>query len=361
MHDILRTPGSGESRLGGRPGAEDTTVQITQSRRHFLASASLAAAAGVLGTRGALAGEGPPETTTIRLGYWPTYACLTPESISEELLRAEGFTDVRFVPPSDVNSVAGGEIDFDLDAAAWLVPQVDAGAPITVLAGVHLGCYELFAHDPIRTIRDLKGKKVGIDYLGSSGHLYLTMMVAQVGLDPKSDIEWVANPRENPDSSVMERFAAGTVDAFLGFPPEPQELRARKIGRVILATAVDAPWSQYFCCTAYGNRAWVRDHPVATKRALRAILKTADLCATEPEKAAQRLVDAGLTDRYDYALQTLTEVPYGVWREYDPEDSMRFYALWLHDIGMIKSTPNAILAEGTDWRFLNELKRELKA
>ena len=81
--------------------------------------------------------------------------------------------------------MAGGEIDFDLDAAAWLVSQMDAGEPITVLAGVHTGCYELFVHEPIRTIGDLKGKKVGIDYLGSGGHLYLTMMVAQVGLDPK--------------------------------------------------------------------------------------------------------------------------------------------------------------------------------
>ena len=60
-------------------------------------------------------------------------------------------------------------------------------------------------------------------------------------------------------------------------------------------------------------------------------------------------------------FQTLTEVPYGKWREYNPEDTLRFYALRLHEAGMIKSTPNAILAEGTDWRFLNELKRELKA
>jgi NitT/TauT family transport system substrate-binding protein len=332
-------------------------MQIMPSRRDFLAGASLAAAAGVFGARGSLAVEVPPETTTIRLGYAAGYACLTPESISEELLRAEGFTDVRFVPVSDINSVAGGQIDFDLDTAAWLVSQVDAGQPITALAGVHLGCYELFVHEPLRTIRDLKGKKVGIDYLGSSGHLYLTMMVAEVGLDPKSDIEWVPNP----DSSAVERFVAGTVDAFLGFPPEPQELRARKIGRVILATAVDAPWSDYFCCTAYGNRAWVRDHPVATKRFLRALLKTADLCATDPEKAAQRLVDLGLTDRYDYALETLTEVAYDKWREFDPEDSMRFYALRLHAAGMIKTSPNKIIAAGTDWRFLNELKRELKA
>ena len=48
----------------------------------------------------------------------------------------------------------------------------------------------------------------------------------------------------------MELFADGQVDAFLGFPPEPQELRARKIGRVILNMATDKPWSQYFCCMA---------------------------------------------------------------------------------------------------------------
>jgi NitT/TauT family transport system substrate-binding protein len=341
--------------------AEGFLVQITQSRRDFLAGASLAAAAGVFGARRSLADEGPPEVTTIRLGYWPGYACLAPQSISGALLRAEGFTDVRFVPVSDSASVAGGQIDFNLDTAAWLVAQVDAGEPITVLAGVHSGCYELFVHEPIRTIGDLKGKKVGIDYVGSSGHLHLAMMVAQVGLDTQRDIEWVANPTENLDSSVMERFVEGTVDAFLGFPPEPQELRARRIGRVILATAVDPPWSYYYCCTAYGNRAWIRDHPVATKRYLRAILKTADLCATEPEQAAQRLVDAGLTDGYDYALETLTEVRYDRWRDYDPEDSMRFYALRLREVGMVKSSPNKIIAEGADWRFLNELKRELKA
>ena len=65
--------------------------------------------------------------------------------------------------------------------------------------------------------------------------------------------------------------------------------------------------------------------------------------------------------RYDYALQTLTELPYARWREFDPEDSLRFFALRLHEVGMIKSSPNQLLADGTDWRFLNELKRELKA
>ena len=59
--------------------------------------------------------------------------------------------------------------------------------------------------------------------------------------------------------------------------------------------------------------------------------------------------------------QSLTELPYAAWREFDPEDTVRFYALRLEEVGMIKSTPQEIIAEGTDWRFLNEIKRELKA
>jgi NitT/TauT family transport system substrate-binding protein len=331
-------------------------MPIIQSRRDFLASLSAAGAASIVGARAPLADEGRLEVTTIRPAYWPQYACLAPISISEELLRAEGFTDVHFVPPSDTHSVARGEVDFNFDIPAFIASHVDAGEPITALAGVHGGCYELFAHEPIRTISDLKGKKVGIEYLGSGPHLYLIVIVAQVGLDPKSDIEWIPNP-----AGVLEPFAEGKIDAILAFPPEPQELRARGIGRVILRTAIDQPWSQYFCCMVYANRAWVHDHPVATKRFLRAILKTADVCATKPELAARRLVDAGFVDRYDYALQTLTEVRYDVWREFDAEDSLRFFALRLREVDMIKSTPKTIIADGTDWRFLNQLKRELKA
>ena len=50
-----------------------------------------------------------------------------------------------------------------------------------------------------------------------------------------------------------------------------------------------------------------------------------------------------------------------VFNEFDPEDSVRVHALRLHELGMIKSTPQKLIAGGTDWRFLKELKRELKA
>jgi NitT/TauT family transport system substrate-binding protein len=129
---------------------------------------------------------------------------------------------------------------------------------------------------------------------------------------------------------------------------------------VILNSALDRPWSQYYCCMLASNREFVRNYPVATKAVLRAILKATDLCVSEPARAAQRLVDGGYTARYDYALQTLTEVPYDKWREYDPEDTVRFYSLRLREVDMIKSSPQQIIAKGTDWRFFNEIKRELK-
>ena len=318
---------------------------------------------GVAGTIGLLgwppgyaSGEPPPETTRLKIPQWPSI-CVAPQYIVGELLKAEGFSDIEYVKlkvadPS--KALASGDVDISLHFVAPLIIQLDAGDPITLLGGVHVGCYELFGTDRVRVIRDLKGKTVAIT--GLTQRVFLSSMVAYVGLDPRKDVIFV----ERPAAEGKRLLAEGKVDAYLGFPPDPQELRARKVGRVVVNSAVDRPWSQYFCCIATGHREFVRKHPIATKRALRAILKAADICALEPERAAQALVDGGFTPRYDYALETMKNVPYNKWRVYDPEDSVRFYALRLREAGMIKSTPQRLIAQGTDWRFLNELKKELK-
>ncbi len=339
-------------------------MKIVQSRRRFLTTVSLAGAASLARMPRVRAADGPLETTTVRfINYGDLPICLAPQSVAEKLLRAEGFTDIRYVQPSNphwlgtTEPVARGEADFDLNVAWTFVPAIEAGQPITILAGVLVGCYELFAREGIRGIADLKGKSVGTQAAGATRLGLPNLLMASVGLDPARDIDWVLDPSRKP----LELFEQGKIDAFLGFPPEPQDLRARHIGHVIVNTAVDLPWSQYFCCMMYGNTAFVQKYPVATKRAMRAILKAADICAAEPARVAKELVDNGLTPRYDYALQTLSEVPYDKWREYDAEDTVRFYALRLHETGFIKASPQKIIADGTDWRFLNELKRELKA
>src|SRR5262245_44473920 len=104
---------------------------------------------------------------------------------------------------------------------------------------------------------------------------------------------------------------------------------------VIVSSGLDRPWSQYFCCIPAAHQDFIRKHPVATKRAPRAIVKAANFCAAEPERAARLVADKGY--RYDYSLQTMKEIQYARWRDYDAEDTIRFYALRLHEAGMIRS------------------------
>jgi len=332
-------------------------MPIVQTRRRLLTTLSLAGAAGLLRAPPARAAEGALETTTVRLQT--PGLCVAPVYIAEEMLRAEGFTDIRYDDTSEFGAiapVAHGTVDFAPIYASQSARAIDAGERVTLLAGVMVGCFELFAREGIDSVAELKGQSIGVGAAWSLSQQLVTLMAAQVGLDPANDVHWITDPKVKP----LDLFAEGKIDAFLAYPPDSQELRARHVGRVIVNSGVDRPWSQYFCCMIAGNPDYIRAYPTATKRVLRAILKATDLCATEPARVARRLIDGGFTPRYDYALQTLNDNPYK-WREYDAEDTIRWYALRLHEVGLIKSSPQKIIADGTDWRFLNELKRELKA
>ena len=327
------------------------------SRRRFLGGLTLAGTAGLLGVYPRpVAAEPPPETTRIRLIQF-TSACQAPLYLSEELLRTEGFTDVQWVR-SDLVAVskllAAGNVDLGMNFVGPNIMGLEAGDPAIILAGGHVGCFELVGTDRVQSIRDLKGKAVAA--LGSAEHVFLSAMAAHVGLDPRRDITWVTDTTANAVALLTE----GKIDAFMAFPPRTQELRAKQLGQVVVNSAVDRPWSQYFCCMIIGHREFIHKHPVAMKRAMRAILKAVDLCALEPERAAHALVDKGFAKQYKYARQLMQKLPYGRWRDYNPEDTVRFYALRLHEAGMIKSTPQKLIAQGTDWRFLKELKKELK-
>jgi NitT/TauT family transport system substrate-binding protein len=208
----------------------------------------------------------------------------------------------------------------------------------------------------VHASRDLKGKTVAVLGLGGGQHVCIASMAAYVGLNPCQAIPWVTSP----PVEAMRLRAEGKLEASLGFPPAPQALRAKQIGPVVVNSAVARPWSPSCWCLVPGNRACVRKPPVATKRALRAILKAGEACPFEPERAARLMVEKGHAQRDDYPLQTRQARPSVQWREDDHEDTGRFDALRLYEAGMITSGPQKIIAQGTDWRFLHELRQELK-
>ena len=333
------------------------------SRREFLTRLVAVGGAGLTGLYAPLAAAEPPlETTRIRIVYDETFPvlCYGPQYVATELLRLEGFEEVSYAPfgpnYSDANVLADGKADITAAWAGDILLSVDRSDQVVALSGLHLGCSEVFASERVRGFSDLKGKKVANYAEGSPEQIWFSMMVAYIGIDPE-DIEWVVLPYEE----WVPAFTTGDVDAMMMWPPDSLAFREQKTGHVIMNTTTDRPWRDYFCCMVAGNREFVDTHPVAAKRALRAILKAADLCALEPQQAARAVTDAGLPFEYDLAVEVFREIPYAQWREYDPLDTMRFFALRLREIGMLNQSPDALVNRSSDWRHLNELKRELKA
>ena len=234
-----------------------------------------------------------------------------------------------------------------------------AAAPVTVLAGIHVGCFELFGNEGIRSIADLKGKSVGVQALGSRPRVSVHAAWLPMSGSTPSRISTGSPTRRSSRSSC---FVDGKIDAF-------PRLSAGAAG--ICAPGISAMSSSTPRWTARGRNIsavcspaiadYVRNHPVATKRVLRA----------DPQGYGSLRHRAGARRatprrwRLHRALRLCAadaeRNPYDKWREYDAEDTIRFYALRLHEVGLIKSTPQKIIADGTDWRFLDELKRELKA
>jgi NitT/TauT family transport system substrate-binding protein len=333
------------------------------SRRRFLHEAGALSACSLFGLDAGAATDPPPETRKIRLiggqGFGP---CLAPQYLAEELLRLEGFTDIEYDKPAggatDPTLLTANQVDITAEGAPVLVQAIDRGQEVVVLAGIHAGCYDLVGNERVRSVRDLAGRDVAVVTIGAHDHVFLASMVAYVGIDPRTQVNWIAT---NVPTGPKQAFLDGKADAFLAFAPGGLDVRAKRFGRVLLSTTLDRPWSQYFCCMATARREFVRNNPVATKRALRALLKAADICAQEPERAARYLVEKGYESDYSTTLQVLKELPYDRWRTANPADTLRFHALRLREGGIVRSTPEKLIAQGTDWRFLNELKKELKA
>lgn len=302
--------------------------------------------------------EGPPETTTIRVPNVFPVSCPAALAVARPFLEEEGFTDIQYPKMTvghSVDALPAGEVDFHLGYAATHLLRIDAGLPTVLLAGAHVGCWQVFVGRGIRSLRELKGKRIGVYAPRGPDGIFLAMNLGNVGIDLREDVEVVSY--QPADAAAL--LSSGRVDALAAFPPHSQDLRARGIGTVVVNSMVDRPWSNYFCCMATVNRNWMERHPIATKRALRALLRAADVVDAQPGHAAHIMVEEGFTNDLKLAKQNLQEIPYDVWRRYDPADTVRYLALRMKEAGLVKESPETLLARGTDFTYLAELRREL--
>ena len=304
----------------------------------------------------------PPEVTKLILPKSPA-ACAAPMLLAHDFLLEEGFTEVHYYPTELKYSliteyVLDGTLDMSFNFTPSLAFNVDKNDPIVMLAGAHVACFEIFGAPSVLTTSDLKGRRVGLleHEPQPADFAFITSILQYIGLTVGRDVTVVPIPRGAATGAI---FSTGRWDAVMALAPQAFTYHDTKQGTVVLNSSTDRPWSEYVCCQIFTSQRFMEKNPVATKRALRAILRGVDVCAREPERAARVLVDKGWIVTDQYALRAMQQIPYDAWRSHSAEDALRFYSLRLADAGLIKSTPDEIIKRGTDFRYLNELKKEL--
>lgn len=354
---------------GGQTVTRRELLRVTLGTGAALAGGGLLAACAQPSVLGGLATLPPPETTSVRIRT--AFACDPPLWLAKEFLLEEGFTDVQYVqPPGRPRDWAtAATVDFGAVHPEELVAAIDGGAPLVVLAGLHSGCQEVWVGPGIAGIRDLRGKKIAVfaKNTGDQFFNFFATTLAYVGIDPVKDVSFF---EVGPDyAALLDAFLDGRSDAFLAASDGAAVLRThpRNPSTKILDQTADKPWSQYLCCMLAANRDWTRQNPVATKRVTRAVLRAADATVKDRPRAAregavrkvQTILPPGGVSLEQILNETIAMPSYD-WREFDPEETLRFFALRLAEVKLITSTPQQIIAQGTDLAYMRQLQKELK-
>jgi NitT/TauT family transport system substrate-binding protein len=281
--------------------------------------------------------------------------------LAGDYLREEGFTDVRYVntPFFERGWLLNREADVSLGHPEFITASLDAGVPLVMLAGLHSGCLEVWAGPGIQNIGELRGKKIAVLRTDTSDQFYafFATLLGYVGIDPLKEVQFIDAGGNRQE--MINAFIEGRADAILTASGPAFRRLPKAPGHVILATTTDKPWSQYLCCTLVAHRDWARQNPIATKRVTRAVLRATDRAAKDPLRAAHDAVAAGgvFADE-SITTETMAMCTYD-WRDLDPEETLRFFALRLAEAKLITSTPQQLIAQGTDLAYMRQLRKEL--
>jgi len=303
-----------------------------------------------------------PETTTVRIVVPPE--CDPGIWLAKDFLLAEGFTDVRFVATPFVSRtwLTNDLADVGPAHAEFTVATIDAGLPLTILAGLHTGCFELWVDSSIANVHDLRGRRISVRQkdLSDQFFVFFAALLGYIGIDPLKDVRFVeSGPDDYP--GMIASYTDGRADAVLaGGAQGPLLKRLKAPGHVIFDTMVEKPWSQYVCCHLVANREWTRRYPIATKHVTRAVLRATDAAAKDHQRAAHDSVAGGYPKDGSLVVESMAMAGYN-WRDLEPEETLRFWGVRLKAVNLIKSTPQQLIQSGTDLAYMRQLRSELKS
>ena len=228
----------------------------------------------------------------VRIGYIgltceaPIYVAFEKGFFKEEGLEPEL---VKCAWANYKDNLALGSYDITHHLVMYFLKPIEQGLDVRFLAGIHRGCLRVQAGEKtnIRTIEDLKGKRIGVPGMGTPPFVFANRVFGTHGIDPGKDITWKVFPAGELGLAIDK----GEVDAVCNAEPIGSLLLSQGKVRNIADQMTDAPYKDEYCCEVIANGKWVDANLDTAARATRALLKGAKWVETNPKAAALLAVE----------------------------------------------------------------------
>jgi NitT/TauT family transport system substrate-binding protein len=237
------------------------------------------------------------------------------------------------------DGLADGRFHASYSFIMYMMKPIEMGLDLKLTAGIHTGCLRIQAgaKSNIKTVQDLKGKKLGITHMGSPPFLFASRVLADKGIDPKNGVEWVTMP----GPAMSNALDQGRVDAVASAEPIGTMLMAQNKVHKVCDQASDAPYDDEYCCVVVVNGAFGHDHPSAAAKVTRALLKGAKWVNVNPTAAAR----IGVEKEYVAATMDINAQAIGMLR-FEPgvdkaRRDVRMGALEMKKAGFLKKDTDA--------------------
>jgi NitT/TauT family transport system substrate-binding protein len=223
---------------------------------------------------------------------------------------------IRMNPNVAITALATGDIDY-CQLFGAVVGGAIAGLPVRIVAG-YLDNWPmtLIAQPEFKSLKDLKGKTLGISSFGATPDVGARLMLKQVGIDPEKEIKVLAL---GSDAARLTALKQRVVDVIVISPPADAQME--KQGYRILARAYELFSFPYLGLGTHTRK--IKERPDEIRRAIKATIRANRFIRDNRDEAVRTLVDWGKVERdfayasYD-ALRNLFNADGGV-----PEDGLK--------------------------------------
>lgn len=250
----------------------------------------------------------------IRVGYIgitceaPIFTAVEKGFFKEEGLEVE-MVRCDWANYKDVLALGGYDITHHL--VMYFLKPIEQGLDVKMTGGIHRGCLRVQApaNSPIKTVKDLKGKKIGVPGMGTPPFIFANRVLGANGIDPSKDVTWVVYPI----GTLGLALEKGEVDAIADSEPIGSMLVASGKVKNIADQAMDPPYNEEYCCAVIVSGKYFASNPKNAAAATRALLKGAKWVEMNPRAAAALSVEkkylSSTADQNAFAISHLRYVP----------------------------------------------------